>query len=359
MRLSLIAFLALLALPAPAAAELTPDGSATLWSRCFCAVTLEGRPPQVLVGWSVTVGAGGNGGPVRLRVFHPDAPVREGPWEQLPAEPGTYSFGLNPGIPYDGRDFGLGLDQQVGGRAIVQARESEPDGVHHALDVFRPPIPDDADQVPQQSERREGQELTLQGTIENDLDQDRLGDKTEDFGDLRVVRARITRRALDEMTVAARVLNAGTTVRNAPHILVPEGSAGFGCPSGGEPGWIPCAGAPLAPGAQEDIRMRILRRGGWEPSRIQVAAEGVDTHPGDETAALAPALHLRALRGRRVALTTTQPGGVRLVARVGRSRIVRTVRFAAAGRRVVHLDGHGRIVVIATLRGGRAILRSR
>src|SRR3954447_640782 len=143
MRLGLVALLPLLALPAPAAAELTPDGSATLWSRCFCAVTQEGRPPQVLVGWSVTVGPGGNGGPVRLRVFHPGAPVREGPWEQLPAEAGTYSFGLSPGILYDERDFGLGLDQQLGGHAILHSQAPD----QHAVDVYHPPLADDADQV--------------------------------------------------------------------------------------------------------------------------------------------------------------------------------------------------------------------
>src|SRR4051794_3472835 len=108
MRFALAALLALVALPPPAMAQdtLTPDGAATVWGRCLqCASPAYGAPPEVLVGWSVTVGPGGRAGPVRLRVFHPGAPVRQGRWEQLPAEAGTYSFGLHPGIPYDERDF--------------------------------------------------------------------------------------------------------------------------------------------------------------------------------------------------------------------------------------------------------------
>src|SRR3954452_10374233 len=122
MRLALVT-LVLLVLPAPAAAQLTPEGRATVWGRWFGASTAEGRGPEVLVGYRVIVRDGSRADNIRLRVLSGDdsATVRfNGPWERLPSERGTYEFGFQPGVRYDYREVGLALDQESGGLAIVE-----------------------------------------------------------------------------------------------------------------------------------------------------------------------------------------------------------------------------------------------
>ena len=58
---------AVLVTAAPARAELTPDGPATVMYRYAGGHTAEGRTPQVLMAVRIAVGAGGRAGTVRLR----------------------------------------------------------------------------------------------------------------------------------------------------------------------------------------------------------------------------------------------------------------------------------------------------
>ncbi|HEX8106002.1 MAG TPA: hypothetical protein VF533_25520 [Solirubrobacteraceae bacterium] len=338
-----------LAAEPPPPDTLTPEGPATIRENWLGGVTLEELPPQVLVGWKVTVGPGGRGGPVRLRVLlagNKGTVVGSGPVEQLPAEPGTYAFGLFPGIPYDHRDAGLALDQEAGGHAVVWTHPAEPDldpPQPDAVDVFRPPLPDGARDV-RYTERRKGQELAISGIIEVDRDEDHLGDETQDLGDLKLLRAWVAGRRNGALTVRARVRNVGTTVRDQPQIRWPRSAYGRICVGAGPKDfYLPCPAPRLRPGAEGVLRLRLegppTRAGrnpwrkGFPPRRIEVASEGRDTNPADNTGPLAPLLELRRARG-GVAVRSSHPGVVRVLRR---GRVVRSVRLRRPGWRVVRL----------------------
>ena len=356
MRRALAATLLALVLPAaPARAQdtLTPDGPATLRATWLGASTLEGRPPEVLVGWTVTVGPGGQAGNVRLRVFKPGEQatvVGSGPPELLPADPGTYRFELSPGIPYDYRDHGLALDQETGGHMIVQNHPSEPEKGEfadpyrlHALDVWRPPPADDAQDVPYE-ERRQGQELLLGGVIERDVDRDRLGDESRDGGDLQLLGAAAPQRRGRDVLLTARVRNAGTTVRDLPYIVRPAGTGKTTCigPKAFNPWLDSCPGQPLAPGAIGRLSMWVELPEDAEPDEVHVASESTtDATPADNVRRIAPRLEVAARRSTagvlRVAVRSSQAGRVTVMAHVASLRLTRTVRFAGPGRRVVRL----------------------
>ncbi|MCA1568884.1 MAG: hypothetical protein LC798_00910 [Chloroflexi bacterium] len=388
------------AMPAAAQDTVTPAGPATVRGNWLGAFTLELRPPEILVGWTVTVGPGGKAGPVRLRVLRPGdrgTVVGSGPVEALPATPGSYAFALPVGIPYDPRNAGLALDQEVGGHAIVRTHPPAPgfDGLGdaHALDVFRPLLAEEAAEVAF-SERRERQELLVRGTIERDLDEDLVGDVTQDVGDLRLLRASILARdtanvpgrETDRVLIAARVLNAGSTVRHLPHIAIPDEISGWSCAGSAiASGWIRCAGAPIAPGGEADLRIWSYPGNSREPTHIEVAAEGPDLTPEDNAGAIRPAqapaaaprLSLRAVGGRelRVRLTVNRAGTAVLTARVAGLRIRRTLRFAVPGTRTARLmpsarrdrrrlaaarrrPGRLRATVTATMAGVRTTART-
>ena len=378
---------ALASVPAPAGARvpLTPDGPATVRGNHFSAHSLEGRPPEVLVGWSVTVRPGGNAGPVRLRVLRPGdrgTVVGSGPMEWLPASPDTYRFGLNPGIPYDYRDEGLSLDKQVGGHAIIETHAAQPErgpradpAQLYALDIFRPPLVESASEVAY-TERRRGDELLVRPTIERDIDRDRLGDETQDIGDLRLLEAWVAERRGRNMLIGARVRNVGSTVRHLPHIVVPPAWLSLWCEPPRLSLGLVCPGPVLAPGAEADLALRVRLWEGSELKRVSVASEGVDTNPADNVGSLAPRLRLRALDRRRLrfSLASTQPGTAQIVARVGGVRMRRKVHFGSPGRRTVRLapasrrarrrlatarrrPGRLRAVVTATMSSARAALR--
>ena len=376
---------ALGAVPAAAQGALTPDGPATVRGNYFGPHTYEPPLNGVLVGWSVTVGPGGNAGPVRLRVLRPGdrgTVVGSGPLEWLPATPGTHRFGLNPGIPYDYRDEGLALDQQVGAHAIVERHAPQPERGRladpaqlHALDVFRPPLAESASGV-EYSERRLGEQLLVRPTIERDLDRDRLGDETQDSGDLRLRDAWVAERKGRKMLIGARVRNVGNTVRHLPHIVAPPAWRSLRCEPPRLSLNLACPGPVLAPGAEADLALRVTLWEGAELARVAVASEGVDTNPADNVGPLAPRLRLRALGRRRLSfsLASTQPGKAKIVARVAGVRMVRKVRFGSAGRRSVRLaprtrrdrrrltsarrrPGRLRAVVTATMSSARTSLR--
>ena len=311
------------------------------------------------MGWTVTVGPGSNAGPVRLRVLRRGdrgTVLGSGPVEALPATAGTYAFALPVGIPYEYREAGLALNQEIGGHAIVRTHPAGGGpGDAHAVDVFRPMLADDGADMAF-AERRPRQELLVQGTIERDVDEDLVGDMTQDIGDLRLLGASIVARESanvlgrqgNRVLIGARVLNAGTTVRHLPHIANTSEISGWSCAgSGMAGGWIKCAGAPIAPGAAAVVRIWSYSSDGREPTRVEVAAEGPDLTPEDNAGPIQPAqapaitarLSLRAVPGRelRVRLTANRPGTAVLAARVAGLRIRRTLRFAVAGSRTARL----------------------
>ena len=183
-----LAAVAALATAETAAAEerLTPKGPSTIRAMWLGPHTAEGRGHEIVTRWSVTVASGGRAGRVRLRVLHPGekATVRgTGPWESLPAEPGTYEFAA-PHVTYDYRDSGLALDQEVGEHALITYHPDDPGqdrwsdrGELYNLDVFRPPLADDARDAAY-TERRKGEQLRISATTEPDRDRDFVGDKT-------------------------------------------------------------------------------------------------------------------------------------------------------------------------------------
>ena len=281
---------ALAAAPTAAAQEmLTPDGPATLRANWLGPSTSEGLGPNALVGWRVTVGPGGRAGRVRLRVVSGGKAVTSrltGPFEWLPAEPGTYEFRVPPPtFHYDYRTAGLALDQEVGGHGLVEARPRSQNAFHlaHAMDVFRPPLAPDARDVPY-SERQLDVELRLDHVVEADVDRDGFGDTSHDAGDLRLLRAIALPRRGGRLLLRARVRNAGSTVRNLAGIATPRGTRWLGCPGRRPYGdwflrFVVCRRAPLQPGAEADLSLlvRVARR----PTHLRVVSEGPDLRPAD------------------------------------------------------------------------------
>ncbi|HEX8121859.1 MAG TPA: hypothetical protein VF549_11400 [Solirubrobacteraceae bacterium] len=350
---------AVLATMAPASASaaeerLTPEGPSTIRAMWLGPSTAEGRPPEIITRWSVTVGAGGRAGRVRLRVLASGsrATVRgNGAWEWLPAEPGTYEFPA-PHVPFDYRDNMLALDQEVGGHALITFHPDDPGkdtfsdvGELQNLDVFRPPLADDARDV-ERTERRQGEELRIWGKTERDLDGDGLGDETEDVGDLTALSARVSDWRDGYAIVTARVRNSGTTVRNMPAIAFPQPISDAHC--------VGCPVPPLAPGEETELALAVNVSGegvrGPVPTQVEVASEGPDTNPADNVVALTPNLTVKAVTpprnrgapGVTVAVTTDLPATVRVAARIAGVRLKRTVEFAAAGTRTIRLTPKSR-----------------
>lgn len=196
----------------------TPEGEATLESPWRGAHTLEGRWPEVLVAWRVGVGPGGAAGPVRVRArsaIDPSRGTQVGPWVDLPATPGAYTFPA-PHLTWDYRDGVLGLDQQVGGHAIVRAEPCQPgEDAEYVdpcrltiLEAWRPILGLEGPQGRPPDEQRRGNELAIIGLTEPDIDGDRVGDDTEDRTDLRLT-ARTGRVRGGRQRVVLTVRNAG------------------------------------------------------------------------------------------------------------------------------------------------------
>jgi hypothetical protein len=294
----------------------------------------------VAVGWTVTVGPGGNGGPVHLQLVSGDGTgtvVASAPGVDLPAEPGIYSYAFPPGQGLrsgTGWFSGLAIAQTVGGHAILRTADIAPE--QSAVDVFAPALADDARDVPR-TERRAGQQLAVTLTTEPDLDRDGLGDKTQEGGDLRIVSARVADHLADRALVVVRVRNVGTTNRNSVTLAVP-GHGFFPCYDGA------CGTAgPLAPGAEAQLSLWVDLRAG-EPAQAVVNAAGVDATPADNTATLAPFVTLKAAPrpsaatgGVRITLGIARAGTVHLAARVAGVDFGRTIRFTKADRRTITL----------------------
>jgi hypothetical protein len=350
--------------PSASAAEtvLTPDGPATVRGVWLGPTPAVGLPPAVAVGWKVTVGPGGTGGPVRLQLVSGDdrgTVTASSPTVDLPAAPGTYTYAIPAGqglkSPYGSFD-NIAVAQQIGGHAILRSVDARPEQGPQAdpaqlsvIDIFAPALADDARDVPR-TERIPARELAVKVISEVDSDQDGLGDKTQDVGDLRVISAAITQQLSDRALVVTRVRNVGTTVRDQPRLSVP------GLPF--MPCWAGACGtvAPLAPGAEAELSLWVATASGV-PTQAVVSDEGVDANPADNVATVTPlpqvhptvplppkpSVRLRAIRaaalpaGLRISVGSAQAGAIRLRARAAGLTFTRTIRFAGPGRRVVTL----------------------
>ena len=251
-KLAVVTGCAALVIAAPARADLTPSGPATLVPDALLACTTI-YAPEVLLGWKVTVGDGSSAGTVR-----PLFPQRPGPVlgdaVELPAAPGTYTFAA-PRFTMQSCGYHLGLVQTTGSHAIVT-----PSSPLWRLDIQR---------EGQADERRDGAALSIAVLTEPDTDVDQLGDRTEDRTDLRVSAVAAGGRA--EVTVT----NAGPLPANLPELRsdVP-----------GKCDWS-CRLDPLAVGAS---RLVVLDRAAVG-ARVRVASEGPDLAPADNEAVVAAA----------------------------------------------------------------------
>ena len=212
-----------------------------------------------------------------------------------PADPGTYAFSLRPGIRYDYRDSGLGLEQETGGHAIIRTYPSSPSEriqrsvQAHALDVSGPPLPDGAANV-EPSEHILGQGLRVTQVSEPDIDEDGLGDRSQDRGDLRILSATVGLAEDDQDLAGANGSCGGAgahpqrrnTTRQLPHIVVPKDSlGGAGCVLTVTDPF--CSAPPLKPG-RETLAQRVIYTIPHDlPARLSVTAEGMDLHPQDNT----------------------------------------------------------------------------
>jgi hypothetical protein len=368
MRPLTLALAALLLVPATAAAQwrpplpeprsTTPAGPATLYSDWIGSNTLEGLWPQVLTAFKVTVGPGGRAGRVRFRVLEgpePGREIAEGEPVTLPAAPGVYTFPA-PHVPWDYRNGVLGLDQETGGHAIVSSYGCC--AADQVLDVYRPRLRDGAWPDRSQAQTQPEKLLTIEGVAQRDLDQDRLGDITEDRTDLRTA-AKVERIGGGRLAVTVTVRNAGRLTAHTPRLTVrlspavgrlrwaqPCRDIGLyelaGWPSQSED----CGLTPLAPG-----HARTLRFVAPDPGRLQVAArvssEGADLAPADNgvsafNAGPAPPLALEVVPNPGPTLVaklrSARAGTVFVTLGAGgRTWLARAVRFDRPGERVLRL----------------------
>jgi hypothetical protein len=295
----------------PAVAVLTPEGPATLSSVWRGPSTAEGRPPEVLQAFTVTVDAGGAAGLVRLRASDPSTDsargVVLGSWVTLPAEPGTYTFPA-PRIDFDYRSLVLALDQQSGGHAIVAQEPCAPEHGRWgdrcqlvSLDAWTPILADGLPGLPPElaggtapTSRQAGASLEVRTVSEVDVDGDLAGDRTEDRTDL-VVSGSIARGADGRLTVT--VTNRGMRTADLPRVTVDRAGLSGWSPACATPTRSPWASPPLregsscwlpplAPGASHTVAVAPGRV--EAPIGVTVSAEGLDLTPADNTVSVVP-----------------------------------------------------------------------
>lgn len=184
---------AVLVTAAPARADLTPDGPATLLPADIAPCPMVVGPPNVTVAWRVTVGEGGRAGLVRP-VFDYFGSAVVGDPVELPAAPGIYTFPA-PHKAFDICADPVGVVQESGGHAIAaRGREDQ------SLVVRR---------EGQADERLPEARLTLERVTETDVDRDLLGDTTEDRTDLRITNTRFVFHDNQRISTTIVVTNAG------------------------------------------------------------------------------------------------------------------------------------------------------
>jgi len=367
----------------PAAADptpnaLTPLGPATVSSVWRGASTQEGLPPQDLTAVRIAVGAGGQAGPVRLRVSSPLDPalgVELGPWTDLPADPGTYTFALPSPILWDYRSGVIAIDQQVGGHAIVVANPCMPQlGAFSdicqvvSLDVFH----DIADSDPARGtanspgERYPGQQLAVTAVTVPDLDRDHIPDD-QDQTDLQVSASRRFN-LVGQQVLRIVVVNAGPRTADQPLIginsLVTADDAwfpscvssesfefpGIRLPGGAVPG-DSCGTKPIPVGLPRVFTVVLPAKSDRKSVTVAVRSEGADLNPADNVVKVAPAKLLELERVSvhgtlNVKVRARRRGTLRVTMKVGRRSFSRSVRVIGLGPLTVRVPFH--------LRGRRA-----
>jgi hypothetical protein len=399
----------------------TPDGATTVSAMNGGPFTMEGIAPQVLTGWKVGVGAGGQGGHVRIRVSTPLDPsqgTKVGPWVDLPATPGVYTFSA-PHMHWDYREGSLAVDQQNGGHEIVTQETCQPGAAWdpcslHVLGSFHgladggsaavtPTVPaDPADRVP-------GGGLAIVPITAPDYDGDRLPDADE-HSKLDVTAKVVAPAASGARRVTFTATNVGSTAATMPLLYV-SGNFGPGSelqPPVGTGAWDPacapypdlswdvawigfrqsrppttaaCLLAPIAAGASRSVTAEV---GGWV-SKLTVVGETetpngagsgrratlhvpgadddqyVDAFGSPCTTHVGTYQHLG--RGIRLRLTAKAKGTAKVTARLSaggrRTTLATKVRFRRAGTKTVVLRARprARAALRAALKRHRGTIR--
>ena len=346
MRIVLVAAALVVALPATApAAELTPDGPATLMSEWTGAITAIGTTwPGVLVAARVNVAEGGRAGIVRIRARHGDVEQSGDPID-LPAEPGTYALPA-PHIRWylHGQ---IGIEQTTGGHALIQRQPCAPElgDIGDPCQIMRVNLsPPHAALL--------GARLTIKEIVERDADEDFLGDETEDRTDLRLELD--PRDGADGRTrVVVIVTNVGPLTAHLPSLTVDrpaDPQFEEGClPASRRPiAWLAdCLLEPIAPGASRAVTLLA------EEGLVRASAEGPDLAPDDNVASFStalpsvPALTVRAAKkqslrkGVKVTLRGGPAGRARVTLALGKLRVARTVTLRETGARTMTIRPTG------------------
>lgn len=284
----LVAGCAVLVAAAPARADVTPDGPATIVpdGRYACTAAYS---PSVLMGWRVTVGEGSRAGTVRPLLTSWGTVTGLGEPVELPATPGVHLLPA-PRVPWTCGDF-VGIAQSTGAHAIVSRADCRPEAGHGGpcknwwLTVGR---------EGQADERIEGARLAIEAIGESDWDTDLLGDVTEDRTDLRAQLRNIADLG-DRIVSTIVVANAGPLAADllTLEVLRPDGFKGTwqqDCRGLTVPtivGTDRCAGGRLAAGESREFTY-VSDRPAEGAVRIVARSEGEDLAPADNETGLVP-----------------------------------------------------------------------
>jgi hypothetical protein len=340
----------LVAVPATAsAADLTPEGPATLWNRFTGVPTSEGRPPEVLVGARVTVGEGGRAGWIRVLARMGDGPAVVSRNAYLPAEPQTFTVALPP-LRWDYRVGRVGIEQDIGGHALISQHACQPDLGRYA-DPCQIMSLDGFAEGP-----RAGAQLSIVPIFEPDVDEDFAGEGGADVHDLQI-RAATTPERDGRVRVEVVVYHAG------PMFPATWPTLKLDLPPGIEAQWdteclpvahpfLPgCRIPALEMGASRRVIFHVKPRAAGRIG-ISVASESADLTPADNatsvTVAAAPPVAIRVQRKQsppkgkvKLALRAPRTGRVRVTANyeVGgvKRRASRVVKLPAFTLRDVSL----------------------
>ena len=307
-----------LAFPAAASADNTPAGPATLTVRNGPSVGCPGSYPLpfVLVAWEVSVGEGGQAGTIQPRFG-----TRLGDPVELPAEAGTYRFPA-PHFRFGDCGSNIALLQTTGNHAVLRGTS------YQDVIVSRDGQPDEV--IP-------GTSLDVRPVTEPDLDEDQLGERTEDRTELRVS---ATGGRVDDGhgQVTVTVTNAGPLAADLPTVNTSLASrTSEGCRYDSSKLLYPwsfgdCGLSRIAPGESRTVTLTGEVKGA-QTVFVSVRSEGPDLAFGDnETSVGIPA---------PVAFTLATAPSQRLkqgvsvkvrAATAGRARV--TVGFTVRGRTV-------------------------
>ena len=326
---------------------MTPAGPATLLYQWTGPATLEGRPPEVLVGANVVVEAGGKPGTIRIRASY-NGVNQIGDPVQLPAEPGTYRFSA-PHIRWDYRGSSIGFDQVTGEHAVLSQATCEPEKrFNDPCSVMRVSVERDG----QATQTLLGAKLAVSGIFEVDRDEDLAGDTTEDRTDLKVT-ATSMRNTDGTLRIAATITNAGPRAADLPSLTTSlPGAKIEGC-RGYFEWWLPgdkCVlTTPLAAGESRTVGITADSPEATSTT-VGVASEGPDLAAADNNvlvavpAAAAP-FELLVTKSQRlrngVKVQVRGDGPTRITAAFGTIKLSKVVGLTRGTLRTVTLKATG------------------